>query len=162
MADMQAKLIEAGVPRHRLAELPENVQEYFGPFEMMRGHMVKALRRSVLDGIGEKYPTLKQVPVCFIPSRELNAFAIAAPGKVPVICLNHCIMAMVPHIIGALLAHSSWHTDVPWSRDHSQSFSRIRLAQGSGLSRRTQTNGGRFTHTPPYMENGQLKVTSTL
>ena len=86
----------------------------------MRGRIVTALQDSVLSDIGGRYPHLASVPVCFAPSRELNAFAISAPDGSPIVILNHCIIAAVPHIVTSFLSYSTWDSDEPFSRTHSR------------------------------------------
>jgi hypothetical protein len=88
--------------------------------DAFRGKFIQALRDMTLAAIRDDRHRVNGIPVGLLPSRELNACAIATPRGGALILLNHAVIGLLAHFYRCTVAFITWHTATPFCRDASQ------------------------------------------
>jgi hypothetical protein len=114
-------LVAAGVFKSDEAEaFRDMADETFSLERAFRGRFIDVLREMALTVMGPDHADVEQIPVGLLPTRELNASAIATPRGGVVIVLNHGLIAQLAYVCRCTLAFISWQSDDPFCREAPQ------------------------------------------
>ncbi len=86
----------------------------------LQGQFINAIRELTLAVAGTDRERLDHIPLLLMPTGQLNARVFAAPSGLPVVVLNHGLIAQMGLVISAVLSFISWHDEVPFCKDQPQ------------------------------------------
>lgn len=85
--------------------------------DALQGQFVNAIRDLALTVAGTDSKRLGHIPLLLMPTGQLNARVFAAPSGLPVVVLNHGLIAQMGFVISAVLSFISWHDEDPFCKD---------------------------------------------
>lgn len=114
-------------------QLEEEVKGYMDETNSLdlsfSGDLIKMHQKWALRILGHVGRFVKEVPVGLLPTRELNACAIATPRGGSIIIINFGTLMHLHHFVQSFLSFYFWYSDTPFCRDHSQkAFAKIIVA----------------------------------
>jgi hypothetical protein len=112
-----------------------------------QGRYISEIKKSVLNLLDEQAAKVKTVPVLFLPSEDLNGFAIKTPRGGMLIAINIGIVFQLSQLINAYFSYSTWDAEDPYCHDYSKEEFRntiIKLAK--------------FAVTADWKQMGEIKT----
>jgi hypothetical protein len=95
-------------------------QQMYEPEKGFRGIAINTLNLHARALLQELHPSVPDVLIAQLPSRELNGFAIAAPSGRPVIIINSGVIFSITAFVRTFICLYSWHMDDYASREFKQ------------------------------------------